>query len=154
MDVRIELSAADAERLGCPPVVEVDPEKLTGRELIVMKKLTGWSLERLQRAMGGEPVAGGDGKPMYELGDDGEVLMRGGKPVLMLGFDPELLLLLAWLAVRRAKGEDVSWQEFDLQLLATGFSSAEGDVDDGSGKAPTPKARTTSRRSTAGTRRR
>lgn len=154
--MRIDLFEEDAERLGCPQSLELDLERLTGRQIIAMRRHTGWSLERLERAISGEPVAGIDGKPMHELDEAGQVVRDpGGNPVLLLAIDPEALLVLSWLAVNGAKeGGEVAWNEFDLMLLRTGFSGAQGG-DEEPGKAPAGrKPRTTSRRGTAATKRR
>jgi hypothetical protein len=144
--MKIRLTAADAARLDCPREIEFDADRLMGREAIALSRI-GWSLERLGDAQAGRPVTDSDGNVMYERDENGDIVTKGGKPVFLMAVDPESMLVLAWLAVRRAKGTDVPWDGFDIDLRAFAES-----VDEDPGKASRPSTR--SRTSTSTTRRR
>ncbi len=145
--MKFRLSEEDAQRLDCPRDVEFDENRLMGREAIALSKI-GWSMERLAAAQAGVPVTDGDGNAMYERDANGDVVLKGGKPAFLLAVDPEALLVIGWLAVRRTKGADVPWDGFDLDLRAFA-ESIEGEEP---GKAGTGSAR--SRTSTRSTKRR
>jgi hypothetical protein len=130
----ITLTAEDAERIGVPTRLELDLDKLMGRELIAMERVTRWSYEALQQGMSGRPAVDAIGQPIFETEDDGVTRKKdpAGNPIQVTGFDLELLLVIAWLACRRAKGEEVDWATFDIDV-----NGAEFDGDD-EGKAPAP----------------
>ncbi len=129
--MRFRLSEEDASRYGCDPEVEFDESRLTGREAIALKKQTGWSLERIGQAMVGDRVVDSDGGQVWQLDEHGDPeLDEAGQKVPLRAIDPEALLVMAWLAVRRSVG-DVPWRDFDINLVA--FTPLE---DDAEGKAP------------------
>lgn len=143
--MKVRLSEADAARLDCPRDVEFDQQRVMGREAIALSKI-GWSLERLGHASGGRPVMGDDGKPMHATDENGQVqLDAGGNPVLLLTLDPEALLVMVWLAVRRAKGCDVPWADFDVDIRAVAESLGEEDEPGKAGPKPTRSRTSTSR---------
>lgn len=134
--MRIRLSEEDAERLDCPREVEFDEERLTGREAIALKKLTGWTFERFAQALGGgERAVDDDGNVIWELDETGApVADEAGNKVPLRTIDPEALLVAIWLAVRRTAG-DRPWKDFDVNLIGTEFPDDE--VDEGKAEAPT-----------------
>lgn len=151
--MKFTLSEEDASRLGCPREVVFDLDKLMGRELIVLQKAVGWNFELLQRKLSGEPLTDTLGNQLFEMEDDGvtEKLDEAGNRVRVIGLDFETILVMLWLACRRAKGSDIPWETFDVNLMA-----AVHEQDD-SGKAPTKRSSTTrktTRASTPGTKRR
>lgn len=140
--MKFRLSEEDSARIGCPRDVEYDETKLMGREAIALKKLTGWTVERLGLAFDGMPVLDDDGRQTFATDETGgRVKDPAGNPVPLRAVDPEVILVAVWLAVRRAVG-DVPWRDFDIDLLGMEF------VEDEPGKAPSPTA---SKRSTSGT---
>lgn len=126
--MRFQLSEEDAQRLDCPRDVEFDETRLTGREAIALKKLTGWSMERLAQAMTGDRVVDDDGNQVWQLDEHGDPAKdEAGNRIPLRSMDPEAMLVMAWLAVRRTVG-DRPWKDFDVNLMAS------GEVDEG--KAP------------------
>jgi hypothetical protein len=123
----ITLSEADAERIGVPRNLSVDIDKLMARELIAMERVTGWSYEALAFSLEGRPAKNALGQPIFETDDDGTLKKDpAGNPIQVMGFNLEALLVVVWLAVRRAKGEDVAWELIDLDINATEFGGDEG----------------------------
>lgn len=131
--MRFRLSEEDAQTLDCPREVEFDEGKLSGREAIALKKQTGWSLERLGQASVGDRVLDADGNQVWQLDEHGDPeLDEAGQKIPLRSVDPECLLVMAWLAVRRTTGREVSWLDFDINLVA--FAQ---DAEDAEGKDPT-----------------
>ncbi len=119
--MKIRLSAADAQRLGCPEELEYDETKLMGREAIAIQKQTGWTPERVARAMEGRIVRDENGDIEYLEDEHGDrVLDEGGRPIPFRDVDAEALLITAWTAVRRSVPE-VKWADFDIDLFGTQF---------------------------------
>jgi hypothetical protein len=138
--MRITLTEKDAERIGCPRVVEFDDGRIMTREAIAIQRSTGYTLEGLGRGLSGLPVKDRDGNIQYVTGEDGnEIVDEFGHRKVLREVDIEALLVAAWIAVRRA-GVQVPWDDFDLDLLGTQFGDDEV-VDEG--KAP-PSETTTS----------
>jgi hypothetical protein len=138
--MKITLTAEDADRIGCPQVVEFDDTRIMTREAIAIQKTTGYSLEGLGRGLTGLPVKDAAGNIQYVTGEDGtEVRDEFGHRSVLREVDIEALLVAAWIAVRRA-GVKVPWDDFDLDLFGTKFGDDEV-VDEG--KAP-PSETTTS----------
>lgn len=130
--MRFRLSEEDAERLNCPRDIEFDETRLTGREAIALKKQTGWSLERLGQAMAGDRVIDDAGNQVWQLDEHGDpVIDDAGQKIPLRAIDPECLLVMAWLAVRRTAG-DRPWRDFDIDLVSFGQVP-----DDDEGKAET-----------------
>lgn len=128
--MKFALSEEDAERLGCPRTVEFDETRLTGREAIALKKLTGWTMERLGQAMEGTRVVDDDGNQVWQLKDGEPAVDEAGQKIPLLSIDPEALLVMAWLAVRRTVG-DRPWKDFDVNLMALGDGEEEVEADEG-----------------------
>lgn len=136
--MKFRLSDEDAQRLDCPAEVEFDETRLSGREAIAMKKLTGWSLERLGQAMVGDRVIDADNNQVWQLDEHGDPEKdEAGNRIPLRSIDPEAMLVMAWLAVRRAVG-DRSWKDFDINLMA--MSSLDDEVDEGKAESPTTTA--------------
>jgi hypothetical protein len=130
--MRFRLTEDDAERLDCPQVIEFDENKLTGREAIALKKLTGWSMERLGQAMAGDRVVDDDGNQIWQLDEHGDPAKdEAGNRIPLRAIDPEALLVMAWLAVRRTAG-DRPWKDFDINLMAM---TGDDEVDEGKASA-------------------
>lgn len=150
--MKFTLSEEDATRLECPRQVVFDLDKLMGRELIVLQKSVGWNFELLQRKLSGEPLTDTLGNQLFEMDENGnEIRDEAGNRIRVIGLDFETILVMLWLACRRAKGSDIAWETFDVNLMA-----AVHEQDD-SGKAPTKRSSTTrktTRASTPGTKRR
>lgn len=143
--MKFTLSEQDATRLECPREVQFDLDKLMGRELIVLQKSVGWNFELLQRKLAGEPLTDTLGNQLFELDDDGsEKRDEAGNRVRAIGLDFETILVMIWLACRRAKGADIAWETFDVNLMAA--------VVDDPGKDPTPTSSTTRKTTKAATR--
>lgn len=144
--MKFTLSEEDATRIGCPREVEFNLDKLMGRELIALQKAVGWNFEYLQRKLAGEPLTDTLGNQLFELDDDGnEIRDEAGNRVRVIGLDFETILVMIWIAARRAKGADIPWETFDVNLMA---AVAEQDP----GKAPTKTSSTSRRPTKAGTR--
>lgn len=129
--MKFTLSEEDAARLECPRDVEFDDTRLTGREAIAMKKLTGWTFERFGQAFAGERVVDDDGQQVWELDDTGAVKKdEAGNRVPLRSVDPEAILVGVWLAVRRTAG-DRPWKGFDVNFipLMQGDEVEEGKAD-------------------------
>lgn len=132
--MRFRLSEEDAERLDCPQDIEFDEERLTGREAIALKKLTGWTMERFGQAFAGERVLDDDGNVVWELdGTGAEKRDEAGNRVPLRSADPEAILVAVWLAVRRTVG-DRPWKGFDVNLIPLMQEDPAAEVDEG--KAP------------------
>jgi hypothetical protein len=134
--MKFRLSEEDAQRLGCPRDVEFREDRIMGREAIALSKI-GWPLERISLHVGGRPVVDDDGKAMHDLDEHGEVRRDpAGNPVVLLTIDPEAMLAMLWVAVRRT-GVEVAWRDFDLNLMAV-----EWVEEDEPGKAKPTRSRT------------
>ena len=128
--MRFRLSEKDAKRLDCPREVEFDENTLSGREAIALKKLTGWSLERLMQGMEGDRVLDDDGEQIWQLGPDGDVARdEAGNRIPLRAIDPECILVMAWLAVRRTAG-DRPWKTFDIDLMSLAEVEDEGKAEE------------------------
>lgn len=139
--MKFRLASSDALRLGCPQDVEFDAERIMGREAIMLSKI-GWPPDRLA-ADAHRPVLDGDGKPVFERDERGEFVRDGaGNPVVLFGVDPEALMAVLWLAVRRA-GVDIDWKDFDVDLQ--GVEQLDEDEEPGKATPATTSKRTTSR---------
>lgn len=152
---KFRLSEEDAARLDCPRDVEFREDRIMGREAIALSRI-GWSMERLYAVVErGTPVVDGAGNAMFEVDENGEPKLDDwGKPIRLVAVDPEAALVMVWLAVRRAKGVDVPWPEFDVDLMR--LESIIGDDEEAPaapGKARTRRA-PASKTTTRGTRRR
>lgn len=137
--MKFRLSEEDAQRLDCPQDIEFDEERLTGREAIAMKKLTGWTMERFGQAFAGERVVDEDGNVVWELDDAGAPKRdEAGNRVPLRSADPEAILVAVWLAVRRAVG-DRPWKGFDVNLfpLMQEDTESAGEVPEGKAEMPT-----------------
>lgn len=147
--MKITLTAEDAERIGVSRELDLDIEKLMGRELIAMERVTRWSHEALVDGMAGRGAVDALGQPIFETEDDGVTRKKdpAGNPIQVIGFNLELLLIIAWLACRRAKGEDIDWETFDINVNGTVF----GDDDPGKAPAPNRAQRRASKTSTTTT---
>lgn len=142
--MKFQLSEEDAQRLDCPREVEFDESRLTGREAIAMKKLTGWTFERFGQGIAGERVVDDDGNQVWELDDTGAVVRdEAGNRVPLRSVDPEAILVGVWLAVRRTAG-DRPWKGFDVNFVAL-MQGAEDDAEDevDEGKAATTTTEST-----------
>lgn len=145
--MRIRLSEEDATRLGCPRDLEFDPDKIMGRELIAMEEEVGWNVDRLEESLQGEYLKNALGEPVYETDDKGKlVLDGGGKPMRARGLKAATVIVMTWLAARRA-GSKVPYSEFDFNVTGAEFDPEEP------GKAPTtppsPTNTTTGKRRSA-----
>lgn len=136
--MRIRLSEEDAERLGCPRDIEFDYDKVMGRELIAMEEQAGWDIHRLEQGLEGEYLTNALGEPIWETDSKGKVVLDGGgKPMRARGLKMATVMVVTWLAVRRA-GSTVSYADFDFDVTGAEFDPEEP------GKAPpTPASPTT-----------
>lgn len=135
--MRIRLTEEDATRLGCPRELEFDPEKLMGRELIALEEEVGWNVDNLEENLQGEYLKDALGGPVFETDDKGKVVLDGGgKPMRARGLKIATVLVITWLAARRA-GCTVPYAEFDFSVTGAEFDPEEP------GKAPASPTNTT-----------
>lgn len=154
--MKFVLSTEDAKRFGCPREVEFSLDRLMGREVLALQKLVGWNYEYLQRRMEPIPLTDPLGNQLYEQDEHGnEVRDEAGQRVRSFGMDMEVALVMLWLAVRRAKGGDVAWDDFDIDIRGTQFLDEEaGKADTVPTKTASTTTRKASRRGTTTTKRR
>ena len=132
--MKIRLSEEDATRYGVERDIEVDESKFMAREVIVMQKVTGWTVDKLGRALQGKVALDDDGKPLYlRDGEGNEVHDESGKRIPLREVDVEALLILAWMGVRRLNPE-VKYVDFDIDLTGVNFGGDE-DIEGDEGKA-------------------
>jgi hypothetical protein len=137
--MKITLTEQDAQRMGCPRVIEFDDDRIMAREAVLIQKTTGWSIEGLGRGLTGMPVKDDAGNLQYVTDESGEEIRdEFGHRTVLREVQVEALLAAAWIAARRA-GVNVPWEDFDLDLLATQWGDAEV-VDEGKAQ---PSATTT-----------
>ncbi len=134
--MRIRLSEEDAERLGCPRDIEFDQNKVMGRELIAMEEQAGWDIHRLEAGLEGEYLTNALGEPIWEMENGKVVLDGGGKPMRARGLKMATVMVITWLAVRRA-GSTVAYKDFDFDVTSAEFEPEEP------GKAPAASPTTT-----------
>jgi hypothetical protein len=128
--MRIRLTEEDATRLDCPRDLEFDAERLMGRELIALEEEVGWTVDSLEENMQGEYLKNALGEPVWETDDKGKVVLDGGgKPMRARGLKASTILVIAWIAARRA-GCKVPYAEFDFAVTGAEFDTEEP------GKAP------------------
>lgn len=128
--MRIRLSEEDAQRLGCPRDLEFDPEKIMGRELIAMEEEVGWDVDRLEESLQGDYLKNALGEPVFETDANGKVVLDGGgKPMRARGLKIATVIVITWLAARRA-GCKVPYADFDFAVTGAEFDAEEP------GKAP------------------
>lgn len=128
--MKITLSAADADRLGCPREVEFDEGRLMAREAVAIQAQTGWRLEKLHRELNGKPVTDDEGNPVYLLDDMGfPELDEQGKQIQLRDINVEALLIAAWIAVRREV--NIPYSEFDIDLLGSQFGEQQAAGEQG-----------------------
>ena len=138
--MRIRLSEEDATRLGCPRDLEFDPDKLMGRELIALEEEVGWNFDTLEENLQGEYLKNALGEPVFETDDKGKVVLDGGgKPMRARGLKMTTVVVIAWIAARRA-GSKVPYAEFDFNVNGAEFDTEEP------GKAPASPTSTTTTR--------
>lgn len=135
--MRIRLTEEDATRLGCSRDLEFDADRLMGRELIALEEEVGWNVDSLEEKLQGEYLKDALGGPVFETDAKGKVVLDGGgKPMRARGLKVSTILVIAWLAARRA-GCKVPYAEFDFAV-----SGAEFDPEE-PGKAPASPTNTT-----------
>ena len=138
--MRIRLTEEDATRLGCPRDLEFDPDRLMGRELIALEEEVGWTVDSLEQNLQGEYLKNALGEPIFETDDKGKlVLDGGGKPMRARGLKMTTVVVIGWLAARRA-GSKVPYAEFDFNVNGAEFDPEEPEP----GKAPASPASPTS----------
>jgi hypothetical protein len=136
--MRIRLTEEDAERLGVARDLEFDSDKLMGRELIALEDEVGWTVDSLEANLQGEYLTNAIGEPVWETDDRGKVVLDGGgKPMRARGLKAATILVITWLAARRA-GCTVPYAEFDFAVTGAEFDTEEP------GKAPASPASPTS----------
>lgn len=113
--MRIRLSDADRERLGCPEWIEYQPDRLMIDEAIEIQDAIGYGPDELLDAMQGVPLVR-NGQPV--LDSDGEQRVRR---------DLRAWQAVVWAALRRA-GVDTPLQglTFDLLKLRTALDEEPG----------------------------
>lgn len=121
--------------MGVPEVVEYNETKLMGREAVAIQKQTGWTPEKLARAMEGKVVRDENNELQYQVDATGEqVLDDNQQPIPLREIDAEALLIMAWIAVRRSSPA-VTYADFDLDLFATKFGDDDEPAEGDSGKS-------------------
>jgi len=145
--MRIRLSEEDAARLGVPRDLEFDPDKLMGRELIALEEEVGWNVDSLEQHLQGEYLTNALGEPEWETDDNGKVVLDGGgKPMRARGLRVATVLVVAWLAARRA-GCRVPYAEFDFAVTGAEFDTEEpGKAPASSASRASPTSTTTGKR--------
>lgn len=140
----IRLNPKDAEKYGCPEVVEFDFDAIGIRQRAAVEKATGyrlgWMLEQLSGVA--ELDENGNGIPVPVVDDDGNpVLNDDGTPKVTekLTTDPEARAMLVYLVLWGA-GVRVPWDDFDVRLR--GLEIDYGSADD-SGKGEPAESPTT-----------
>jgi hypothetical protein len=135
--MRIRLSEEDAGRLGCPRDLEFDADRLMGRELIALEEEVGWTVDSLEENLQGEYLKNALGEPVFETDAKGKlVLDGGGKPMRARGLKMTTVVVITWLAARRA-GSKVPFADFDFNVNGAEFDPEEP------GKAPASPTNTT-----------
>lgn len=145
--MRIRLTEEDATRLGCPRELEFDPDRLMGRELIALEEEVGWNVDSLEENLQGDYLKNALGEPVFETDAKGKVVLDGGgKPMRARGLKMTTVVVITWLAARRA-GSKVPYSEFDFNITGAEFDAEEP------GKAPatpaSPTSTTTTKRRSA-----
>jgi hypothetical protein len=124
--MRIRLTDADRERLGCPEWLECDVRSMTLTEATWLAD-QGISPFRFGRGRG-VPTLDARGEPV--LTDDGEPLEFG---------HPDMWRDMVWLGLHRA-GIDVGRAALDFQLMYAETRADDGEVSADEGKADSEAA--------------
>lgn len=142
--MRITLSEEDAQRIGVPRELEFREDRIMGSDLIALEEQFGWTVDKLDQALLGEPATDPAGGPVWELDDKGKPVLDGkGKPVQARTMSVRTLMVITWIAARRAV-PDLPWNGFDISITGTDF------VPEPEGKEPpSPPATTTGKRRSA-----
>lgn len=124
MRIIIQLGETDRARLGAPEVLTYDPAKVMAREAALLRKVTGWSLERLGEGLQGTPVLDEAGAPV--LDDDEQPRVE---------HDPEALIVMVWLALLRS-GMTTRYADVDFDLAELQVDYDDEGADPGKGSTP------------------
>lgn len=126
------MSEADAQRIGCDRTLVFDESRITAREAVRLQKATGFSLERVGRALQGTIVRGPDGLPINEVDEDGTEIVRDGKRVPVREVDLEAVIAMIWFCLARA-GVHVAFDDLDFDVTHLDLADDEDEEPAGKG---------------------